>query len=84
MYDGDVTHDDSGLIIDGKKVAFTGEMNPGDINWGAIIGGICGPLFGILGYASWRNEQNKKKSKKSDVMPAAGSAVAQAEASAKV
>jgi glyceraldehyde 3-phosphate dehydrogenase len=34
-YDGDVTHDDSGLIIDGKKVAFTGEMNPGDINWGA-------------------------------------------------
>jgi glyceraldehyde 3-phosphate dehydrogenase len=33
-FDGEVSHDDSGLIVDGKKVAFTGEMDPGNIQWG--------------------------------------------------
>ena len=51
------------------------------VNIGAIIGGICGPLFGILGYFGWKNEQ-KKKNKKSNVAP--NSAVAQADASAKI
>ena len=53
------------------------------VNIGAILGGICGPLFGILGYLGWKNEQKKKnKNKTSNVAPT--NAVAEAEASAKI
>ena len=33
-FDGEVSSDETGLIIDGKKVAFTSEMDPSAIKWG--------------------------------------------------
>jgi len=34
-FDGTVGHTDTGLTVDGKTVNFTGEMDPGAIDWGA-------------------------------------------------
>ncbi len=35
IFKGDVSHDDSSLIINGKKIKVHGEKNPADLPWGA-------------------------------------------------
>jgi len=63
-YDGTVEETDGGLLIDGKKVAFTSEMDPGNIKWDNTGAEFVVESTGVAHTTEWADKHKQGGAKK--------------------